>query len=343
MQTFFKYELDNTELENIKKFCDSVDYCSIEQSVGWPEMFYNTKICYFYLIDESGIKSFSQISENFKFAHIVFGPVCCDKELMITSINEITHNYKKRRFYYLGIQMYYKSGYDTDYIEYTLNKRHNIKYIFDTKNTKSSIEINLEDSIDEIYSRIRKGHKSDIKRAIKMGVTVDIVKNITELHSFSEVYSRMCRVRNIDDGDLSKQKIDEVYKYLIENHKGQILIVKDNSGEVLGGIILVFQGISVRFFRGTSDPDRRDIPVLHLALFESIKKAKTDNFKYFDFWGYNHFVNENDQVFHINHFKKGFGGYYTFFAKKMNINLVPFGTNIFSFYLLIRKVIKRII
>ena len=340
MQAVFKYELDNTELENIKRFCDSLDYCSIEQAIGWTEMFYKTKICYFYLTDESGIKSFSQINEKFKCAHIIFGPVCCEKELIITSINEIIQYYKKRGFYYLDIQMYHKSGYDTDYIEYALNKQHNIKYLFDSDNTKSSIEINLEDSIDEIYSRIRKGHKSDIKKAIKMGVTVDSVKNFIELDEFSKVYIRMCKVRNIDDGDLSEQKIREIYNYLIENNKGQILIVKDNAGIVLGGVILVYQGISVRFLKGTSDPDRRELPILHLALYEAIIKAKSENFKYFDFWGYNHFVDENDQVYNINKFKKGFGGYYTFFAKKMNINLVSNGYYIYRSLLFLRKIFK---
>jgi hypothetical protein len=106
MQPVFKFELDKIELENIKNFCSSVDYCSLEQSVGWTQMLYKTKICYFILTDDNHIKSFCQINEKFKFANIIFGPVCCDKELMITSINEIINYYKKRGFYYLSIQMY---------------------------------------------------------------------------------------------------------------------------------------------------------------------------------------------------------------------------------------------
>lgn len=341
MQAVFKSELDNAELKNISDFCKSVDYCSIEQSIGWTDLFYKTKICYFYLIDETGIKSFSQINENFKFAHIFFGPVCCDKELMVISINEIIQYYRKRHFYFLDIQMYYKSGYDTDFIEYALNKLYKIKYLFNSENTKSSIEINLEDSIDEIYNRIRKGHKSDIKKAIKMGVTVNKVNSIAELNSFTDVYSKMCKVRNIDNGDLSEEKISTIHNYLIENNKGEILVVKDSSGIVLGGAILVHQGISVRFLKGTSDPDRRDLPILHLVLYEAILKAKADNFKYFDFWGYNHFVDENDQVYNINKFKKGFGGYYTFFAKKMNINLVSKGYSMYMSLLFIRRVFNK--
>jgi lipid II:glycine glycyltransferase (peptidoglycan interpeptide bridge formation enzyme) len=342
MQAVFKSELDNTDLENIGKFCNSVDYCSIEQSVGWTEMSYKTRICYFFLIDNTDINSFSLISQNFKFAHIDFGPVCCDKELMITSINEIINYYKKKGFFSLDIQMYYKSGYDTEYIEYSLNKLHNIKYKFNNENTKSSVEIDLTRSMEEIYSNIRKGHKSDIKRATKLGLTVDKVKNKDELDSFFDIYSKMCKSRNIDLGELSSKNINEIYNYLIKNNKGKILIVKDKDNSILGGVVLVYQGISVRYFKGASDPERRDLPITHLALYEAIKESKNENFKYFDFWGYNHFANENDHVYHINHFKKGFGGYYTFFAKKMNINLVPNGYNFYRSLLHMKNIFRKI-
>lgn len=343
MQSVFKFELDNIESENIKKFCDSVDYCAIEQSLGWTQIFFNSKICYFYLEDESGIRSFSQIHEKLRSAQIVFGPVCCDKELMVDSINEIINYYKKRRFIYLGIQMYFKSGHETEYIDYKLNKQHKIHYRYNTENTKSSIELNLEDPIEEIYTGFRKGHKSDIKKAVKMGIIVDSVKDSNDLSSFVEVYSKMCVARKLHDDKLSINKINDIYNYLIKNRKGYFLIVKDSSGIVIGGAILVFQGITLRYFKGTTDPDRRDIPILHLVMYEAIKKAKIDNFKYFDFWGFNHFVDDNDQVHNINHFKKGFGGYFTFFAKKMNIDLIPGGYYIHRIIFLLKGFSKKIL
>jgi len=342
MRAVFKSELEYTELENIKKFCNSVDYCSIEQSIGWTQIFYKSKIRYFYLQDDFGIKSFCMITERLRSAHICYGPVCCEKESMISSINEIINHYKKRGFYYLGIQMYYKSGYDTDYIEYALNKLHDIKYFFNTENTKSSIEINLEESEEEIYRKIRHGHKNDIKKAIKLGVTFDVVKDKNELDSFFAIYSKMCKARNIDTGGLSKENIYEIYNYLIQNNKGQVLIGKDKDNVVLGGEILLYQGISVRCWKGVSDPDRRDIPASHLLLYEAIKKSKNDKFKYFDFGGYNHFADENNHVFYVNHFKKGFGGYFTFFAKKMNINLIPCGYYIYRFLNLFKKTFRRL-
>ncbi len=342
MQAVFKSKLSHEELEKIRCYYNSVDYFAIEQSVGWNQMFSEWEICYFYLIDESEIKSFSVITQKYRFAHIEFGPVCCDKDLMITSINEIIDYYKKKGYFSLDIQMYFKTGYDSEYIEYALNNLHSIKYKFNNENTKSTVEIDLEQSIEEIYSKIRKGHKSDIKKAIKLGLTVERVKNKNELDSFYRVYSKMCKSNKIDEAELSAINIDNTYSYLMRNHKGQILIVKDKDNVILGGAVLIYQGISVRYFKGASDPDKRDLPITHMLIYEAIKESKIKNFKYFDFWGFNHFADEKDRVFNINRFKTGFGGYYAFFAKRMNINLIPFGTNLLGLYLRLRKIKNKL-
>ena len=92
--------------------------------------------------------------------------------MCIRSINEIVLHYKKRGFWYLGVQMYLKTGSACDYIEYQLNRIHKIKYLFDNQNTKSSLEIDLGQSLEEISGNFRKGHKSDIKKAINFGISV---------------------------------------------------------------------------------------------------------------------------------------------------------------------------
>lgn len=343
MESVFKYELDSIELERVRKYCNSVDYCSIEQSVGWTEICYKSKICYFYLIDDTEIKSFCQISERFKFSHITFGPVCCDKDLMIFSINEIIKYYKKKGFWFLDIQMYYKSGFDTEYIEYALNKLHDIRYFFNSDNTKSSYEIDLSKGIEEIFSNMRGGHKRTIKKAVKLGITVEPAKNNAELDAFIEIYSKMCKARRIEQGELSPENIYKIHDYLTTNNKGQILIAKDINGSVLGGVVLVYQGITVRGLKGTSDDDKRELPISHHVLFEAIKESQRKGFRYFDFWGYNHFADEKNHVYNINYFKLGFGGYCTFFAKKMNINLIPFGYNIYESVVFTRNMIGKLL
>lgn len=341
MEGYFKYELTEFEIEEVNTFCNSVDYCAIEQLLGWSQLFYKNRICYFYLTENNKIISFCQINEKFRSAQITFGPVCQEKETMIVSINEIIKYYKNKKYFYLEVQLYNKTGYDNDYIEYSLNKLHNINYLFDNKNTKSSIEIDLKSDIVDIFRSMRKGHKSDINKAIKLGISVSKTNRENEINEFISIYNKMYESRHIT-GILSLDNIHAILNYILKKNKGLLLVAKDSDNTVLGGAILVTQGISVRYLIGAADPDKRDKPILHLVLYEGIKQAKINNFKYFDFWGYDHFVERNSQMFFINQFKKGFGGYFTFFSKKMNIDLIPFGTNTYRFLQMIRKTIKRL-
>lgn len=341
-QAFFKYTLDDDEVNNIKKFCDSAPYCSIEQYLGWPQVFTNTKFCYFYLVDETGIRCYCQIIERYRFAQINFGPVCSDKVIMVDAIKDIISYYKKKYFIFLGIQLYFKSGYETDYIEYNLNKFHKINYCFNNFNTKSSIEINLDNEFDTIFRNFSKGHRSAIKKAQKLGITVENLTNTSDLVFFKDIYSKMCRSRKIDDRELGSNAIFEIYDLLKTMNKGKILIARDNTQRIIGGIILVSQGISLRYFKGAADTDLRNLPITHLLLFEAIKHAKMDGYKYFDFWGINHFAEIQDPIYNVNHFKKGFGGYYTFFAKKMNISLIPFGSLFYRLSLKLKKFLFKL-
>lgn len=336
MQAFFKSELSIAEVTEIQKFCSAAEYFALEQSIGFSEILYTTKITYFYLLDRGALKGFCQINEHLKFAHVWFGPVCNSKEDVVASVNEIVRYYRKKGFWYLGIQMYVKSGKECDYIEYQLNRVCNIKYIFDNENTKSSLEIDLSSDFDKIYGGFRKGHKSDIKRAVNLGIHVEEADYENDIDAFCKLYRKMCDFRLIR-GHTSSE-VQKILDYLNNNNLGKLLIAKDSSNMVIGGSIFAYQGISVRYLLSASDPDRRDLPVTHLIICHALEMAKASNFRYFDFWGYNHFADKNDQISKVNSFKKGFGGYFTFFAKKMNINLIHGGYNIYRLF----KVMKRV-
>jgi hypothetical protein len=334
MNAEFKTVLNESEIVDIENYCRSVDYFALEQSLGFAEILYKSKVNYFLLWDEGRILSFCQIYENFRVAHIWYGPVCNDRESVIITIDEIIRHYKQRGYWYLGIQMNLKTGPDCDFIEYQLNKRHRIKYIFDNNNTKASLELDLSQTKEDLLRGFRKGHRSDVKKAISSGISVEEGDEDT-VRAFSRIYRRMCDVRSIK-GHTSSEVV-RVVEYLKSRKQGVLLVAKTSDGAVLGGAIFVYQGVSVRYLLSASDPDIRELPITHLVIYKAIETARETGFRYFDFWGYNHFAEKNDQIYKINSFKKGFGGYDTFFAKKMNINLIPGGYNIYRLFVVMKK------
>ncbi len=330
----FKTELNDSEITDIDNYCRSVDYFALEQSIGFAEIIYKSGINYFLLKDENRILSFCQIFESFKAAHIWYGPVCNEREHVLITIDEIIRYYKKRGFWYLGVQMYLKAGSDCDFIEYKLNSRHRIRYVFDNSNTKASLELDLSQTIEGLFREFRKGHKSDIKKAISSGIVVEESNN-EKIEAFAHIYRKMCNARSIRGHTASE--VVNIIEYLKARNQGELLVAQTPEGEVIGGSVFVYQGISVRYLLSASDPDKRDLPMTHLVLYRAIEAAREAGFRYFDFWGYNHFAKKDDQIYKVNSFKKGFGGYYTFFAKKMNINLIPGGYNIYRLFVVMKK------
>lgn len=334
MYAEFKTVLNESEIADIENHCKSAEYFALEQSIGFAGILYKSEINYFLLKDEGRILSFCQIFENFRVANIWFGPVCNKKEHLIITIDEIIRHYKKRGFWYLGVQMYLKTGPDCDLVEYQLNNRHRIKYYFNNNNTKASLELDLSQTMDSIFRGFRKGHKSDIKKAISSGILVEEADNEQTI-VFSNIYRKMCNARSIR-GHTSAEVVN-IIEYLKARKQGVLLVAQTPDGTVVGGAVFAYQGISVRYLISASDPGSRDLPMTHLILYRAIEYAREAGFRYFDLWGYNHFAEKDDQISKVNSFKKGFGGYFTFFAKKMNINLIPGGYNIYRLFVVMKK------
>ena len=52
-----------------------------------------------------------------------------------------------------------------------------------------------------------------------------------------------------------------------------------------------------------------------------MKRAKDRGLAWFDLWGYNHHVDQNDQRHQINRFKKGFGGQFVSYPRPVDCSL----------------------
>jgi len=335
MNASFRRELDDSEAKAIRDFCAAADYFAIEQALGFPEILYRTRITYFWLSDDRGIRSFAQINETTACAHIWFGPVCDDPVMMIESVRRIADFYRRKGYWYLGIQPYRKSGPEADYIEYSLNRELRIKYLYNNENTKSSLEIDLGRSLNDISNHFSKGHKSAVTRAGKSGITLHDLNTPADLQDFVRIYEKMRNHRRIKGH--TAEEIIGICNYIQENRCGAVFLARDSNTELIGGSVFVYQGLSVRYLLSAADPSRRDLPVTHFIIYKAIERFKDLGFSYFDFWGYNHFARPDTQIYHINKFKKGFGGSFIFLMKKMNISLIRGGFELFRFYSFLRN------
>ncbi|HEV2481835.1 MAG TPA: GNAT family N-acetyltransferase [Puia sp.] len=322
MTFHFTYELSPEQKEDIRSFYDSLDWVTLEQYPDFAALGKgNFTHCFFMAREEKAIVCWAIITERkariFRFAHIQFGPLFRDPEDLIASLQQIDRHYREKGDIFLTVQLALPTGATADYIEYKLNRDRKIRSYFDRENW-SSLVLSLQPAEEEIRRNFSKGHKSDLKKAEKSEISITSLSNFEELEAFCRVFNKMNRERGLAvDEEGNHAFFRDLYGFLQEQRKGDFHLVKDRTGQVLGGIVILYQGHTVRYFKGASDPAQRQLPILHLAIWEGIKKAKALGFRHFDLWGYNHFVTEKDQVFFINRFKKGFGGEYLFYPKKM--------------------------
>ena len=346
MQFDFSYNLESGKRSGWKTLMDGLPLQPIEQDPEWPRIesapvFY----CYFTASVENQIVCTAIIAESrkaiFKSADIRFGPIFTDPEQLIASIQAIHDYYRSGGYMICTVQLAVQTGAATDYLEYMLNKKLKTAYRFD-KNNWSSLIVHLQAPEEELFKGFSKGHKSDIKKAFKNNIRVFECESPEEFNIFCNIFSKMNRERGLGmhDGDNSRF-LKTAYEYLKEENKGKVLLVKDESGNILGGVIIVFQGRSSRYFKGASDLAYRHMPILHLAIWEAIKMSKSAGFEHFDLWGYNHFVKESDQIFFINRFKKGFGGEFIFYPKKMYFIFRPLLSNTFQALKKIKNIVIR--
>ncbi|HET7115148.1 MAG TPA: hypothetical protein VFI29_01575 [Hanamia sp.] len=339
-------KLDNHEYSSIISFLDSLNFYCIEQHPDWTAKIEGYRHKFFICInDDDKIICFANIilsNGPFKTAHINFGPAFNDFNVLTKAIEFLHAYFSTQKCIFFSIQLAAYISNQTELLEYNINKDFKVKYFFTHGNSWTSICVDLKRPENEILRSFSKGHKSTIKSAyIKNSLRVSIENNPGNLKSFIDVYIKMMTFRKLSFE--KKNNIDlfnSINDFIYANNKGYIEYIFEGD-TLVGGLIIIYQGNTARYYKGASDPERRDIPVLHFGLFEAMKICKAKGCLNFDLWGYNHFADKTDQLFYINQFKKGFGGDFTFFPKRMNFVLKPTMYSIYRFLKFCKKKIKK--
>jgi hypothetical protein len=325
-------------------FFQSVDHCSIEQHPYWPENRSAENACRFIAFDEKKKIVCTAIIQEYRklgiqYADLKMGPLFSDADVLVQSLAQIHEHYRKRKFSKLTVQLAFPTGALADLVEYKVARLLPVRYVFDRDNW-SSVIVDLRLTEEELFKNLSKTHKRHIKKAVSLNISVNFEYTHEELQEFIGIYLSMTTQRGLSyDQSKTYEFTNSLKTFFDQYHAGRFVIVKSSEGRVIGGLILVYQGKVVRYYRGASDPAARDLPVMHLAFWESFKLLRQEGFETFDLWGYNHFVDETDQIFFVNQFKRGFGGDYIFYPKKMYFIYNPLQNRIID---LARKVHKRI-
>lgn len=307
---------DEKVLSEILEFSNSMD-ADPEQHYLWFSKYTEKKYKLFLGYFKKQLVSYFIFTENYGIIKVFKGPISTNKEFASESIIKF-HSFIKSTGGLLEIQLPLQTSVNTEFIQYKLFKTIRFTEKYDLNNW-SSIEIDLDQKIEEIWKGIKNNHRSSIKKADKIGLVTKIINNEKDILKLSELYNAMYNERKISR---DFKNTSQIFKAIFDDTRlNHIILGVYLENKLIGGVICPIIGKTVYYKFGISDPKHRSKPILHLALYEIIKIGNASGIKTFDLGGYNHFVDEMNQIYKINLFKRSFGGTYTYYPKKMYFKL----------------------
>ena len=333
MQFEWVDKLTGAQTELLKEFYLSLPLVHMEQYPGWSDISGNdASVKYCLATENKMLKGYAVVHEFKKIeARIIFGPVCKNADEAIEIILEVIRNYKAKNYLSLQVLLGMSVGTEATYLQYSLFKKQRFSWYFDKFN-KGTLLLKLSDrSEEELLRSFSENHRRAIKKGLANNLECKILQSPQEIGEFADGYYKMHDRRGIESSlEKCKKRFSSIYDWLQTGQKGFFMGVFEKD-KMIGGVLILFRGDMAEYYNGFSLPDERKLPINHITFYEAIKLVKQKGIPYFDFGGYNILVDEDDQVFHINKFKKGFHGEYFFYPPVMYFDLKPMGTTINRF------------
>jgi len=342
METYFKYSLSDKEENLIIDFLSSLDAYSVLQNPLWNKIINaHKKTCYYLKYDGEKLVSYALIIENFLEIYVPFGPLSKKSEIIVEAVTEIRKHYQKRGKAILIIQLGMEKGQDSDAIEKNIYNIAPFKQIDNVLNW-STITVDLSQPIELINSKFSQNHKRSLKKAVNAGLSVKTISTQEDISILAAVYNEMYSKRKIlKPFENTFAVFSEILNMYFARNRGFFLGVYNSEAVLIGGACFTIQKDTIMYQYGCSSA-HNNLPILHIAFYEAIKMAQEMNMRFFDFCGYNEYVQENDQVYHINRFKKGFAGQVISYPKRLYFTLNKPKMFIFKILKYVYRLIKKL-
>lgn len=165
-----------------------------------------------------------------------------------------------------------------------------------------TVEINLRESIENIYNNIDKKRRYDIRKAKEGGcIVADGTKE--DFEKFSRLFKKYgYRPERLNSLVLFKET-GKVMWY--NNLPGKFLIAKKNN-KIIAGCIFQEAGKSLVFSIASKLPEENYAE--SLLIWEAIKLAKSNGFEIFSFGAISPHARKNTKFYNVAGFKEKWGG-----------------------------------
>lgn len=167
--------------------------------------------------------------------------------------------------------------------------------------------LSLGISEEELFKNIHKKNRYCIRQAQEREVKIEIITENLNEH-FQNFYKLLETTSKRNNFSIHNKSYYQRVFETINTNKNGYLVNSKIDGEIGDSLLFINFGKTVMFIFGGSDDKNRDIPSAHLAQWESIKYAKKNGFKFYNFGGISTDENPIKSLESVTRFKKRFGG-----------------------------------
>lgn len=192
------------------------------------------------------------------------------------------------------------------------------KKAFEEMQPEHTLILDLSKSEEEILAQMKQKGRYNIKIAEKSGVEIETPQSIEALDSFYDLYSKTGKRHGISHRAksyfaslleiLEKSGYARVYtayiKSKVEGQKSKGL----NNKIILAAAIMVYSGDTAIYMFGASSDEYRNLMAPYALHWRMIRDAKSEGYKYYDFFGIAPDDNPRHPWAGVSRFKHQFGG-----------------------------------
>lgn len=184
-----------------------------------------------------------------------------------------------------------------------------------------TVIINLKKySEDELLKNMRRQTRYEVRRAKKLGITIEKSASEAIFHKFYHVQQETAKIQNFVPPD---------EKTLLAEHEAfgenaQIYVAYSENHEPIAYGLIISGETEADYYEAASTPLHKKLPGAYALLWAAIKDAKNAGIPRFNLWG----IAPKNQPHHryagVTTFKTGFGGEVVEFVPAQDLVISPF-------------------
>jgi len=259
------------------------------------------------------------------------GPVVAkdNREVMTYLFSQVRHVARKQNAIFLKIDpdvSVEESDYESFFRELGFVKAQG-RTGFEGTQPKFVFRLDITPSVDTLFANLHSKTRYNVRYARKKGVSVRRMEDKKELRAFYTILVETAK----RDGFLIRnyEYFSWIYDLMVPGKKAEFYLA-EYEGKVIAGTLAMFCGEKSWYLYGASSNAYRNVMPNYLLQWTMIEQAKARGCTLYDFRGVSGDLNEDNPLYGLYRFKKGFNGVFTEFMGEYDLVYQPGWTKAYN-------------